>query len=84
MGRDQDDRVPAYCSRRTLAKELDCAESTVDELVKRGVLPKPVHITSSCVRWIWDDIKLAIASLKEQTTPAQSDPYLAKIRNMNK
>ena len=32
---------PAYLSRSTLAAELDCAESTVDEMAKRGVLPLP-------------------------------------------
>jgi hypothetical protein len=37
-GRDSDSRiVPApYPSRRSLARALDMAESTVDEMVKRG------------------------------------------------
>ena len=45
-GRDSHSRiVPApYPSRRSLAQALDMAESTVDEMVKRGVLPPPNQV----------------------------------------
>ena len=76
-----DDRPPAYVSRKTLAHELDCAESTVDELVKRGVLPKPLHLSNGCVRWCWGDVVLALASLGK--APACGiDPYLSGVKNV--
>ena len=77
-----DDRPPAYVSRSTLAHELDCAESTVDELVKRGVLPKPLHLSNGCVRWCWEDVVLALASLKEVASVREIDPYLSGAKNV--
>jgi predicted DNA-binding transcriptional regulator AlpA len=71
--------TPSYVSRRTLAAELDTAESTVDELVRRGVLPKPVRLSSGCVRWIWADVVAALAPLKSGTV-TEIDPYLAGVR----
>jgi predicted DNA-binding transcriptional regulator AlpA len=74
------DRPPSYVSRKTLAHELDCAESTVDELVRRGILPKPVHLSSGCVRWCWDDVTAALAPLKSGSI-TEIDPYLRGARN---
>src|SRR2546421_238087 len=39
-----DDRPPAYPSKSSLARELDCAESTIDELVRKGILPPPLRL----------------------------------------
>jgi predicted DNA-binding transcriptional regulator AlpA len=77
-------RPPAFVSKRTLARELDCAESTVDELVKRGVLPRPFRLSNGCVRWRWADVETAIASLREGTAAAEPDPFLAGVRNVTK
>jgi predicted DNA-binding transcriptional regulator AlpA len=74
-----DHRTPAYPSKSTLAHELDCAESTVDELVKRGVLPKPIRLTGGCVRWIWEDVVVALTSLKDGTG---GDPYSAGVAKL--
>jgi predicted DNA-binding transcriptional regulator AlpA len=76
-------RPPAFVSKRTLARELDCAESTVDELVKRGVLPKAFRLSNGCVRWRWADVETAIASLKEGLD-CEPDPFLAGVRNVTK
>jgi predicted DNA-binding transcriptional regulator AlpA len=76
-------RPPSYVSRRTLAAELDCAESTVDELVRRGILPKPVHLSSGCVRWCWDDVITALAPLKNGSV-TETDPYISGARNATK
>jgi predicted DNA-binding transcriptional regulator AlpA len=73
--------VPAYLSRASLAEQLDCAVSTVDELVKRGVLPKPFHLSSGCVRWRWADVEVAIGTLNGAT---ERDPYLAGVNNATK
>jgi hypothetical protein len=73
---------PAYMSRSTLAGHLDCAESTVDELVKRGVLPKPYPLSKGCKRWCWDECDAAIKSLRIDASPAVRDPYLAGVENV--
>jgi predicted DNA-binding transcriptional regulator AlpA len=75
---------PSYLSKSTLARELDCAESTVDELVKRGVLPKPFRLSNGCVRWRWADVDTAIASLKDTAAGSEPDPFLAGVRNVTK
>jgi predicted DNA-binding transcriptional regulator AlpA len=79
-----DHRPPSYLSKDTLARELDCAESTVDELVKRGVLPKPFRLSNGCVRWRWADVENAIASLKDSAAGGEPDPFLAGVRNVTK
>ena len=56
---------PAYVSRATLAELLDCSGSTVDVLVKQGVLPPPMRLTPGTVRWRWEDVDRALASLGE-------------------
>jgi predicted DNA-binding transcriptional regulator AlpA len=73
------DRPPAFPSKSSLAQELDCAESTVDELVRRGILPPPIKLTSGCVRWVWDDVVLALTSLKQGTS---GDPYMAGVAKL--
>ena len=74
-----DNRPPAYPSKASLARELDCAESTVDELVRRGVLPKPRRLSSGCVRWSWIEVELALNSLKETS---ETDPYQAGVAKL--
>jgi len=64
---------PAYMSRATLADELDISESTVDDMVKRGVLPKPVKLSAGCVRWRWETVDRALASMGEANQQSQGD-----------
>jgi predicted DNA-binding transcriptional regulator AlpA len=79
-----DRSVPAYVSRATLAAQLDVAESTIDQMVTRGILPRPLHLSSGCVRWRWADVENALLSLGERTTDLKSDPdpYLAGVTNV--
>ena len=77
-----DHHPPAYVSRSTLAHELDCAESTVDELVKRGILPKPLRLSNGCVRWCWNDVVMALGSLKAGAIATENDPYLSGVKNV--
>lgn len=72
--------VPAYVSRATLAQQLDCAESTIDEMVRRGVLPRPLRLSNGCVRWCWDDVTAALAPLKSGSA-TEVDPYVSGARN---
>jgi predicted DNA-binding transcriptional regulator AlpA len=82
--------MPApYPSRKSLAEALDMAESTVDEMVKRGILPPPIKLSTGCVRWRWADIETALASLKDgakavgRDTPS-ADPYIRGVYNVSK
>jgi predicted DNA-binding transcriptional regulator AlpA len=72
---------PGFMSRCTLAGKLDCAESTVDELVECGVLPQPYRLKRSVVRWDWAEVVAAIKSLRGNPASA-SDPYLAGVANV--
>jgi predicted DNA-binding transcriptional regulator AlpA len=71
---------PPYPSRATLAYLLDCSESTVDEMVKRGVIPPPMKLSAGCVRWCWADVETALQARKGG--PAEvSDPYSRGVKN---
>jgi predicted DNA-binding transcriptional regulator AlpA len=71
--------VDAYLSRATLAATLDIAESTVDDFVKRGILPKPVKLSTGCVRWSWRDVEKAITARKGEAGASPSDPYMEGV-----
>jgi hypothetical protein len=47
MTRNPSFRPPSFMSRKELAWELSVSESTVDELVRRGVIPPSSQFTSS-------------------------------------
>jgi|GEM_PF-1779202 Predicted transcriptional regulator len=73
-----------YLSRKSLAFALDMSESTVDELVRRGVLPKPLRLSSGSVRWRWEAVDEALAALSPGSNTEASDPYLAGVENVSK
>jgi predicted DNA-binding transcriptional regulator AlpA len=77
-------RPPSFLSRSSLAAELDVCESTVDELVRRGVIPKPLRLTSGCVRWSWDAVQMALASLGGSTEDAKPtfDPAMEGVKRL--
>jgi predicted DNA-binding transcriptional regulator AlpA len=78
------DGPPTYVSKSRLAHELDCAESTVDEMVRRGVLPKPYHLSNGCVRWCWLEIDASIKSLRSEADVTDIDPYILGARDAAK
>jgi predicted DNA-binding transcriptional regulator AlpA len=77
-----------YPSRRSLAQALDMAESAVDEMVKRGILPPPIKLSTGCVRWCWADVENALASLKDgakgTAADALADPYIRGAQNVSR
>ena len=77
-------RPPAYLGKAELASELSIAESTVDDFVRRGILPRPVKLSAGCVRWCWRDVDNALASLKDGADAAAADPYAAGASNVTK
>jgi predicted DNA-binding transcriptional regulator AlpA len=66
-------------SRKELAWELSCSESTVDELVRRGVIPKPTRLTPGCVRWHWPSVEAQLAASADAVD--DGDPYMAGAIN---
>jgi predicted DNA-binding transcriptional regulator AlpA len=75
----QGSRPPSYMSRKELAWELSCSESTVDELVRRNVIPKPIKLTPGCVRWWWNAVQERLAALTDELDDV--DPYMAGAIN---
>lgn len=79
MRRPAANRPPSFMSRTELAWELSVSESTVDELVRRQVIPPAMHLTPGCVRWSWTAVETALARLAG--TADDGDPFMAGARN---
>lgn len=73
----RDHGPPSYLSCASLARELDMSETTIHEMVRRGVLPRPVKLSSGCVRWCWADVQRALACYR----PSMRTPPLRPIRS---
>jgi predicted DNA-binding transcriptional regulator AlpA len=71
------ERPPSYLSKVSLAAELDISESTVDNWVERGLLPKPIRIGGS-LRWCWAEV---VAHLAAASQP-DADPFLTGLNNV--
>lgn len=75
-------RPPSYLSCASLARELDVSESTVWEMVRRGVLPKPIKLSAGCSRFDWSAVQLALNSLSiGNVSASEQDPFMAGARN---
>jgi predicted DNA-binding transcriptional regulator AlpA len=72
-------RPPSYMSRKELAWELSVSESTVDTLVRKGVIPPAVKLTTGCVRWWWSAVETALASAGGAGD--DGDPYMVGAAN---
>jgi predicted DNA-binding transcriptional regulator AlpA len=46
---------PEYVSAETAAYLLDCSRTTLDDYVRRGLLPKPLGV-GALTRWRWRDL----------------------------
>lgn len=73
-------RPASYLSCASLARELDVSETTVHEMVRRGMLPPPVKLSAGCVRWCWSEVQAALGSLSADKV-SESDPFLMGVRN---
>jgi predicted DNA-binding transcriptional regulator AlpA len=75
------ERPPSYLSVASLARELEVSDTTVYEMVKRGVLPPPIRLSNGCVRWCWAEVQARLASLSGSGSSANDDRFLAGVRN---
>jgi len=58
------------------------AESTVDDYVKRGILPRPIRLSPGCVRWSWEAVRAALDSLADTgSCRSAEDPFMAGVEN---
>lgn len=79
--------APDYVSADTLAYRLDCSRSTVDDYVRRGLLPKPRSV-GNLQRWRWSDIEAWIAATSDiamdvgTTSLDDHDPYIAGVKRV--
>lgn len=59
MARKQDVQrpyPPDFVTADTMAYRLDCSRSTVDDYVRRGLLPKPLTVGAGLPRWYWPEV----------------------------
>lgn len=71
------ERPPSFVSKSTLAAELDIGESTVDDWVRRGLLPRPIRLGSS-PRWRWSDVEAHVCP----KAVAETDPFITGLGNV--
>lgn len=76
-------RPSSYLSCASLARELEVSETTVYEMVRRGVLPQPIKLSPGCVRWCWVDVQRALGSLTDAGAQGTAnDPFLKGVRDV--
>lgn len=81
--------APDYVSAETLAYRLDCSRSTVDDYVRRGLLPIP-RIVGNLQRWRWSEIEAWIANqgaardqlLSSNADADDDDPYSLGVKRV--
>ncbi|MCD4514156.1 hypothetical protein LQT97_23265 [Brucella pseudogrignonensis] len=73
------DRPPSYLSKTRLATELDISETTVDDYVRRGLLPKPVRLGGS-VRWSWIQVQALLEAHVPNAT--SGDAFMERLNNV--
>lgn len=73
-------RPPLMMSAATLAYQLDISESTLRDLVKRGILPPAIVISSGVVRWNWEAVQASFGAMRAGRLVAE-DAYLAGAHN---
>lgn len=78
---------PDYVSAETLAYRLDCSRSTVDDYVRRGLLPTP-RIIGNLQRWRWSEIEAWIVDQDAMRAQLGSrdadedDPYSLGVKRV--
>jgi predicted DNA-binding transcriptional regulator AlpA len=74
-------------SAETLAYRLDCSRSTVDDYVRRGLLPTP-RIIGNLHRWCWSEVEVWIArhgAVRDQLASHhadEDDPYSLGVKRV--
>jgi hypothetical protein len=56
---------PAFMTLSTLCEHLDLGERSVEELVRTGVLPRPLARRGKRL-WVWRDCEQALLKLRQE------------------
>jgi predicted DNA-binding transcriptional regulator AlpA len=79
--------APDYVSADTLAYRLDCSRSTIDDYVRRGLLPPP-QVVGNLQRWRWSDVEdwIAVHSGLDDANSSnrndEEDAYFAGVKRV--
>ena len=80
---------PAYVSAESLGYILDLSRSTIDDYVRRGLLPKPVKV-GSCLRYRFAEVEKFIAASNDELAQingnalsGEEDAFLTGIKNVS-
>ena len=79
--------APDYVSAETLAYRLDLSRSTMDDYVKRRILP-PAMTIGTVQRWRWSDVEAAIAASNGELANlhgialSEGDPFSAGTQSV--
>lgn len=74
--------IAEYCSVKTIAKRLDCGESTVVDYTDRGLLPRPRKI-GGLVRWKWSEVEAMLDNQSKPTGGREGDTADPILRAIN-
>lgn len=79
--------APDFVSAETLAYRLDCSRSTIDDYVRRGLLPAPQFV-GNLQRWRWSDVEAWIAvrsglgDADSNASNDEEDAYFAGVKRV--
>ena len=65
---------PDYVSAETLGYRLDTSRSTIDDWVKRGLLPQPQTV-GTMQRWRWSDVEACIHAANHSLAVASGNGF---------
>lgn len=70
---------PAYVDKAELQRQICRSETTIDDWVRRGILPQPIRPGGGAPLWRWADVD---AALRRWAAGQESgDPYSVGARN---
>lgn len=69
-------RPRTFMRKASLAAELDISESSVDDYVRRGLLPPPCRV-GGAVLFHWPSVEAHLLAMRAGSV--ESDPYLAAL-----
>lgn len=70
---------PLWVDKKALAYKLSRSESTIDDMVKRGVIPQPIRPPGGAPLWRLEDVDRALLSYAPSGDG--DDPITRGIRN---
>jgi predicted DNA-binding transcriptional regulator AlpA len=70
---------PAFVDKAELSRQTCRSETTIDDWVRRGILPQPIRPGGGAPLWRWADVDAAL--MKWAPGQESGDPYSVGARN---